>query len=75
MQYYEKVWIASDGLIFTDKELAEEYEELEIARQDLDNWINNLEKENLIEYECKGRIARVIERDKVILIDILERLK
>ena len=74
MQYYEKVWIVSDGLIFTDKEMAEEYEELEIARQDLDNWVNNLEKENLIEYICKGRIARIIERDKVILMDILERL-
>lgn len=74
MQYYEKVWVTSDGVIFTNKEMAEEYEELEIARQDLDNWVNNLEKENLIEYEYKGRIARIIERDKVILIDILERL-
>ena len=74
MQYYEKVWVTSDGVIFTNKEMAEEYEELEIARQDLDNWVNNLEKENLIEYEYKGKMARVIERDKVILIDILERL-
>lgn len=74
MRYYEKVWVTSDGLIFTNKEMAEEYEELEIARQDLDNWVNNLEKENLIEYEYKGKMARVIERDKVILIDILERL-
>lgn len=74
MRYYEKVWVTSDGLIFIDKKEAEEYEKLEIARQDLDNWVNNLEKENLIEYEYKGKMARVIERDKVILIDILERL-
>ena len=74
MQYYEKVWVASDGLIFTDKEEAEEYEELEIARQDLDNWIINLEKDNLVDYEYKGRIARIIERDRMVLMDILERL-